>query len=56
MIGFTVNRSVKLVSKKDPFFSMLTMASEFQGIDLWKLNYMFAIESLDPRVGRVQVN
>lgn len=54
MISFTVNRCVKLVDASDPFFSMLTMASEDEQIDLWELNYMFAVEKLDPRVGRVK--
>ena len=53
MISFTVNRTIKLVSKDDPFFSMLAMAAEENEIDLWDLNFMFAVEKLDPRVGRV---
>ena len=53
MISFSVNRTVKLVSKDDPFFSMLAMAAEEDEVDLWSLKFMFAVEKLDPRVGRV---
>ena len=53
MISFTVNRTIKLWSKDDPFFSMLAMAAEENEIDLWQLNFMFAVEKLDPRVGRI---
>ena len=35
MISFTVNRTIKLWSKDDPFFSMLAMAAEENEIDLW---------------------
>lgn len=54
MVAFIVNRTLKLLSKNDPFFSMLQMASEDKKIDLWALDYMFAVEKLDPEVGRVQ--
>ena len=55
MISFTVNRSMKLVSKDDPFFSSLSMSAEEENIDLGKLKYMFAIENIDPRKGRLAV-
>ena len=51
MVSYSVNRMLKLVSKEDPFFSMLTMPSEYQEVDLWELNYMFAIEDVEPRIG-----
>ena len=53
MIAFTVNRTTKLVSQEDPFFSMLAMAAEDSEVDLWELNFMFAVTKLDPRAGRV---
>ena len=55
MISFAVNRTIKLVSKDDPFFSMLAMAAEEREIDLKDLKFMFAIEKLDPSVGRIGV-
>ena len=55
MISFTVNRSMKLVSKDDPFFSSLSMSSDEEEIDLGNLKYMFALENIDPRIGRLVV-
>ena len=54
MIAFLTNRLMKLVSKDDPFFSMLNFASDqTEDIDLWKDKFMFAVEKLDPRAGRI---
>ena len=45
MIAFLTNRLMKLVSKDDPFFSMLNFASDqTYNIDLWENKYMFAVE------------
>ena len=45
MIAFLTNRLMKLVSKDDPFFSMLNFASDQkEDIDLWENKYMFAVE------------
>ena len=56
-ISFLGVRTSKLVSATDPFFSMMTMAKEeTDPIDLWALNYMFAIEDVDPRVGYINVD
>ena len=50
-------RTLKLFSASDPFFSMMTMAKEEQDpIDLWALNFMFAIEDIDPRAARITVD
>lgn len=53
MMSFTVNRCMKLVSKDDPFFSSLSMDSAEENVDLGALKYMFAVEQLDPSVGRL---
>ena len=37
----------------DPFFSMTTMSSDDVMIDIWNMDFMFAIENIDPRVGRI---
>ena len=54
MLSLTVNRTLKLVSKDDPFFSTLSEQSD-DTVYLGELNYMFAIENIDPRVGRVSM-
>ena len=48
-------RSIKLVTKDDPFFSLTMMGADDVSIDIWELDFMFAIENLDPRIGRVIV-
>ena len=55
-ITFLVIRTIKLASGDDPFFSMTLLPSENEAIDLWKLDFMFAIEDLDPRVGQIQAS
>lgn len=56
LIAFLTVRTGKLVSKTDPFFSMMTMAKdETEPIDLGAMNFIFAIEDIDPRAGRVVV-
>ena len=55
-IAFCGVRTLKLYSASDPFFSMMTMAKEeVDPIDLAALDFMFAIEQVDPRVARVVV-
>ena len=48
---------MKLISASDPFFSMTRQANHAsQGpIDLWALGFMFAVEKIDPRIGRITV-
>lgn len=55
MLAFLVMQTSKLISKDDPFFSMTTVVLDWQQIDLWSLGFMFAIEDIDPRVGRINV-
>ena len=45
-------RTLKLVNSDDPFLSMITMKQQDDEIiDLWQLDFMFAIENIDPRIG-----
>ena len=47
---------MKLVNSTDPYVSMLIAGGENnEVIDLYKLNFFFAIESIDPRVARIRV-
>ena len=46
---------MKLVKGDDPFFAMTTSPYEDQIIDLWALQFMFAVEAVDPRLGRIEV-
>ena len=57
MLSFFLSRTHKLYSKEDPFFSMTPVAKEMKGIpiDLYKLGFMFAVENVDPKVGRIEV-
>lgn len=54
MLSFTVNRVLKLVSKDDPFFSTISEPSS-ETVNLGELNFMFAIENIDPRAGKISV-
>ena len=55
-MAFCAVRTLKLVSRDDPFFSMITMEKDEKiPIDLWKNNFAFAIEAVDPKIGRVDV-
>ena len=56
MTSFTVVRTMKLVSKDDPFFSTVTKSREDEGLDLWKLGIMYAIEKIDPSIGVISAN
>lgn len=54
--AFAGVRTLKLFNAEDPFFSMMTMAEEkIDPIDLWALNFVFAVEDIDPRAGRIVV-
>ena len=58
LLSFVGQRTMKLISASDPFFSMTRQANDdSQGpIDLWALGFMFAVEKIDPRYGRIAVN
>ena len=54
---FMAMRTMKLVSRDDPFLSMISRPSDddTELLELSKLGYRFALEAIDPRVGRWQV-
>ena len=55
-ITFLSIQTQKLISLEDPFFSMMTTPrAESEALDLGKLGYNFAVEKIDPRVGRYEV-
>jgi len=54
LIAFLVVQTQKLISKEDPFFSMTTSSKVTDTIDLWELGFIFAIENIDPKVGRIE--
>lgn len=54
-IIFLSLRTIKLVNYDDPLLSMIAMSQAADiVIDLWQLDYMFAIENIDPRVGTIK--
>ena len=52
--SFAIVRTMTLVSSTDPFLSMMAQEVTDPSIDLWDLDYFWAIEKPDPRVGRVE--
>ena len=54
LVAYT--RTVKLLTGEDPLFQMAIEPYESATIDLWELGFMFAVENMDPKVGRVEVN
>ena len=55
LIMMVIVRTNKLVNKSDPFFSMTTMASQYETFDLWEHGFNIAIEQIDPTVGRIEL-
>ena len=53
MLSLTVNRTLKLVSKDDPFFSTISEDYDETVYLGEKLNFMFAIANIDPRAGLI---
>lgn len=57
LILFVTTRSIKLFGGYDPLFSMIpTPYDPAQTIDLASLKYFFAVEQIDPKYGRLEVN
>ena len=46
-------RTIQIVDGDDPFFTMKTMGKDNDKFDLTTLNFFFAIEQIDPRVGSI---
>ena len=51
----SLTRTIKLFGGTDPFFAMATRSYDDETIDLWALKFMFAVQDVDPRLGRVEV-
>lgn len=57
LILFVTTRSIKLFGGYDPLFSMLTTPYDTeQMIDLAALKYFFAVEYIEPKYGRLEVD
>ena len=53
---FTTISATKLFGHLEPFFSSTTKVKDVDNpIDLWKLGFMFAIDTIDPKVGTIEV-
>ena len=55
MICFLLARTMKLYTMEDPFFSMFPMALKESQIDLWQLGFMFAVQKVDARIGKIDI-
>ena len=53
MISFTVIRLLKLLNKNDPFFSTTVFDAFNKEVNLGEMNFMFALENIDPKIGRI---
>ena len=53
-ITFLAQRTMKFAKRDDPFFSMTLLPSDYEVVDLWNLDFYFAIEDLDPRIGKIR--
>ena len=53
-LSFFVIRTIKFAKKENPYISMTTVALDNdESVDLGALDFIFAVEKLDPKVGRV---
>ena len=49
-------KTVELVGKADPELSMIESESNYERSDLFELGFMFAVQSIDPRIGKIQTS
>ena len=56
--SFFVTRTLKFLTRDDPFFSMTKQALEGTDVvtDLWSLGFFFAVEKLPPNVGQIFID
>ena len=54
-ISFAAIRTLEFALQGDPFINMTSLIAEEESIDLWDIDFVFAIEDLDPKVGRISV-
>ena len=50
---FTIIQTIKLVNKDDPILSMSILTNQRESLDLGALGFMFAVQNIDPRVGKM---
>ena len=55
MITLALNRTVKFLKHDNPFLSVMTDAVTDDRIDFGALDFMFAVQKPNPRVGRIKV-
>ena len=48
-----ITRTLKLVNGSDPSFAMSIQNYDDESIDLWAMNFMFAVEAIEPKFGRL---
>ena len=53
---FFLVRTSQLINSDNPNLTMISMAANGQSIDLYELNFFFAIENVDPKVGRISAS
>ena len=47
-------KTITLIGQLDPFLTMTESQSNYARIDLFELGFLFAVEALDPRIGKMQ--
>ena len=47
-------KTIALIGKFDPDLFMIESESNYAGLDLYELGFMFAIEKFDKRIGRIE--
>ena len=55
LLLFSTQRTLKLVSKDDPYISMTTSAREPGPNDLQALGFVFVVSNVDPSIGKIEV-
>ena len=55
MITLALNRTVKFLKHDNPFLSVMTDAVTDDRIDFGALDFMFAVQKPNPRVGKIKV-
>ena len=48
-------KTIELVAKNDPELNMVEHESNFEGVNLYDLGFMLAIESFDSRIGKISM-
>ena len=48
-------RTIHFVTQRSPKVSMTRMASDYEIVDLWKGDQIFAVQAVNPKVGRIEM-